>query len=81
MESPDMSNEKQVSLRLPVDVLDRAEGLVDRLASLPAFRAFRVERATVLRLAVLRGLDELERENAATTEAATQTEHQSTGRA
>jgi len=58
-------NEKQVSLRLPVDMVERAEALAPVLAALPAYRAFRLERATVFRLAVERGLEELEREHLA----------------
>jgi len=58
-----MPTEKQVSIRLPESALARAEALVDVLAALPEYQAFRVERAVVLRIAVLRGLAELEREH------------------
>jgi len=58
-----MPTEKQVSIRLPEFALARAEALVDVLAALPEHQAFRIERAVVLRIAVLRGLAELEREH------------------
>jgi hypothetical protein len=56
-------SEKQVSIRLPESALARAEALVGVLAALPEYAAFRIERAVVLRIAVLRGLAELEREH------------------
>lgn len=70
MQAPDMANvsERQVSLRLPDDVVDRAEALAPVLGQLQAYRAFRVERATVFRLALIRGLEELEREHGAAAE-------------
>ena len=46
----------QVSIRIPKAVFDRAEKLGTRLAT------FGVKRAAVLRLAIIRGLDVLERE-------------------
>jgi len=58
-----MTNEKQLSLRLPVDLVDRADALLPVLERLPTYRAFRLERSTVLRLALIRGLEELEREH------------------
>ena len=63
VDSPDVANERQVSIRLPSDVVDRAEALVPALSRLPAHAAFRVERATVLKLALMRGLELLEREH------------------
>jgi hypothetical protein len=62
-----MPTEKQVSIRLPESALARAEALVDVLAALPEHQAFRIERAVVLRIAVLRGLAELEREHGTAT--------------
>lgn len=52
------------SLRLTEDILERADRLVPLLADDPALvaGAVQVGRATVLRLALLRGLAELERE-------------------
>jgi len=55
--------ETQVSIRLADSAVARAEALVDVLAALPEYQAFRVERATVLKIALMRGLAELEREH------------------
>jgi hypothetical protein len=64
--------EKPTQLRLPRDGLERAEALVPLLAQHPEFRALgRLSKATVLRLAVLHGLEVLEQRvqpTAATTE-------------
>jgi hypothetical protein len=59
---PDKS-EKQVSIRLPEFALDHAEALIGVLAALPEYAAFRVERATVLKIALMRGLAEIGREH------------------
>lgn len=56
-----MSNEAQMSLRLPRDVLKRADRLLPKLRNVPEFGAGRQSRAAVLRLALLRGLADLER--------------------
>jgi hypothetical protein len=53
--------EKPTQLRLPRDALERAETLIPMLATHPEFRALgRLSKATVLRLAVLHGLEVLE---------------------
>jgi hypothetical protein len=53
--------EKPTQLRLPREALERAETLIPLLAKHPEFRALgRLSKATVLRLAVLHGLDVLE---------------------
>ena len=53
--------EKPTQLRLPREALERAETLIPLLAQHPEFRALgRLSRATVLRLAVLHGLEMLE---------------------
>jgi hypothetical protein len=53
--------EKPTQLRLPRDALERAETLIPLLAKHPEFRALgRLSKATVLRLAVLHGLEVLE---------------------
>ena len=53
--------EKPTQLRLPREALERAETLIPLLAQHPEFRALgRLSRATVLRLAVLHGLEVLE---------------------
>lgn len=51
------------SLRLPQDVLERADRLIPKLQNSPELRAGagEVTRSVILRLALLRGLDELER--------------------
>lgn len=56
----DMSNETQVSVRLPADVPQRAEDLAELLSGLPEFQAFRMTRAAVLRMAMIEGLAALE---------------------
>ena len=58
-----MANEKQLSVRLPTETVDRCDALVPVLAELPALAGFRVERASVLRLAIARGLHVLEQEH------------------
>lgn len=63
LEEDPMPNEEAVSLRLPAGTLDRAEALIATLKTHPALQAARVSRALVLRLALLRGLDELERDS------------------
>ena len=53
--------EKPTQLRLPREALERAEILIPLLAKHPEFRALgRLSKATVLRLAVLHGLEVLE---------------------
>jgi hypothetical protein len=53
--------EKPTQLRLPRDALERAERLIPLLAQHPEFRALgRLSKATMLRLAVLHGLEVLE---------------------
>jgi predicted DNA-binding protein len=61
-----MANEKQLSVRLPTETVDRADALVPVLAELPALAGFRVERASVLRLAIAHGLRVLEQEHGVT---------------
>jgi len=55
--------DKPTQIRLDADILTRADALVPFVASKPEFQAIgRVTRASVLRLAMLRGLAELEAE-------------------
>jgi hypothetical protein len=56
------TQETQVSIRLPQELLDRAERLCARLQGDPVLQVLGVTRAAVLRLAVVRGLEVLERE-------------------
>ena len=52
-----------VSIRLGQDILDRADALIDKVSNLPELAMVtEAKRAHVIRLAVLRGLDALERE-------------------
>jgi hypothetical protein len=51
-----------VAIRVEADLLARATALAERMAQAPDLRAFRVSRASVLRLVMLRGLDALDAE-------------------
>jgi hypothetical protein len=54
---------EQISLRVPAEALRRADQLVPKLVSDQTLAAVaRVTRSTVLKLALMRGLDVLERE-------------------
>jgi hypothetical protein len=56
-----MSDSTIITLRLPQSLVDRADALINRLAQdEEALLLGRVSRSIVLRLAVLRGLEELE---------------------
>jgi len=56
----------QIALRVPADVLERAAELVPRLNARPEHQARgAVTRSDVLRLALVRGLLEIERETRA----------------
>jgi hypothetical protein len=58
-----VANDRQVVLRVPTDSVDRAERLRKKLAERPEYAGVRLTWTTVLRLALLRGLDVLEAEN------------------
>lgn len=68
MNSQTMANDLQVSIRINPAVAERAEALVSALSRLSTYQAFRMERATVFKIALLRGLEELEREHGAAKE-------------
>jgi hypothetical protein len=53
-------NEKQISLRLPEDLLARIEKLVPKLAKDPDYSLWRVSRGATMRLALQTGVEELE---------------------
>ena len=53
-------NEIPTSLRLPADVLERADELIGRLEDMPEFKLARPTRTSILRLALLLGLEQLE---------------------
>lgn len=58
-----MSDNLITTLRLPQSLIDRADALIDRLAeNEEALLLGRVSRSIVLRLAVLRGLEQLEQQ-------------------
>jgi hypothetical protein len=66
LEEQTMSNEDQVTIRLPKGFLERAERVAKKLAADPAHSTpFRVSRAAVLRMALLRGVEALEADVAA----------------
>lgn len=64
LEEEQMVNEMQLSVRLPEDLLKRLEKMETKMAKNPELAAFRVSRQSVLRLALMRGLDVLEAEHA-----------------
>jgi len=62
--SKEPKGEVQTSLRLGDDVLSRIDALIPALSADPVYAAFSVSRATVLRIALMRGLESLETSNA-----------------
>lgn len=54
-----MAEGKDVLITLPPEAVEAAEALVEPLGRFPEYRAFRLTRAAVLRLAVLEGLETL----------------------
>jgi len=61
LEGTTMTNEEQVSIRLPAGFLERVGKLARRLAKDPTHSTpFRVTRAAALRMALLRGVEALE---------------------
>jgi len=53
-------SEGQITIRVPQDLLDRVDALIDPVSELPEYRALRITRSAVLRLALDSGLDVLE---------------------
>jgi hypothetical protein len=53
-------SEGQITIRVPQDLLDRVDALIDPVSELPEYRALRITRSVVLRLALDGGLDALE---------------------
>lgn len=51
-----------VPVRIPEDLIVRADQLLPMASSWPAFQIARPTRAAMLRLALIRGLDSLEQE-------------------
>ena len=56
-------NEAHVNMRVPKDLLKRIDRLIPKLAGKGDFAAFRVSRSAVLRLAIQRGVEALEKES------------------
>ena len=56
----DMVNDRQVVVRVPAGTVDRAERVASVLARRPQYAGMRMTWTTVLRLAMLRGLEGLE---------------------
>lgn len=57
-----MGNDVQIPIRLPAEVVERAETLVPKMERDPKRLGWRVSRSSVLREALIRGLDLLEAE-------------------
>ena len=53
-------SEEQVTFRLPKDLVERADALIEILGQTPEYRALRLTRSVVLRLAIDGGLEQLE---------------------
>jgi hypothetical protein len=63
---PERSDDEVVNVRVPREWLARADALVSVLEGIEQVRAYaRPSRSMVLRLAVLRGIEALEREHGA----------------
>jgi predicted DNA-binding protein len=58
-----MANDRQTALRLPGEAIKRAERLARILGNKPEYQGLRMTTAAVLRLAMIRGLSEMEREH------------------
>lgn len=57
-----MGNDVQIPIRLPAEVVERAETLVPKMERDPKRLGWRVSRSSVLREALIRGLQALEDE-------------------
>ncbi len=55
-------HDKAITLRLPQELLKRIDQLIPKIGSHGDYQAKTVNRSTVIRLALVRGLDHLERE-------------------
>ncbi|MCP4679903.1 MAG: hypothetical protein GY854_31305 [Deltaproteobacteria bacterium] len=60
-----MPQDQTITLRIAKaeEITERADKLLPIIAALPEYRALRVSRSVVLRLALLKGLEELEAEH------------------
>lgn len=59
-EAREMPNEVQVSIRLPRELVARADTIASTMSKLAEYEMIGVTKATVLRLAIVRGLQVLE---------------------
>lgn len=57
-----MGNDVQIPVRLPTEIVERAEALVPKMERDPKRLGWRVSRSSVLREALIRGLEVLEGE-------------------
>jgi len=55
----DEMNESTITLRLPTELLEQADALVSTIQGYQDFQAVRVTRSTVIRLALMRGIEVL----------------------
>lgn len=60
-----MPNDAQINLRLPSDLLARLKKLEGRVSKDPSLTPYRVSLQSVMRMALLRGLNALELEHTA----------------
>ena len=60
-----MPQDQTITLRIAKaeEITERADALLPQIEALPEYRAVRISRSVVLRLALMRGLEELEREH------------------
>ena len=61
-EAPRMA--EHISLRVPDGIMERGEKLAEALSSAPAYQGIGISRSRALTLALVRGLEELEKEHA-----------------
>ena len=56
-----MTHDVQLSMRVPKELIERADALIPKLSKVPELSTWgRVSRAAVLRLVMLRGLEAIE---------------------
>jgi hypothetical protein len=56
------SQDRQIALRLTAETVERAERLAPLMQRRPEWEPFRMTASAVMRIALLRGLDQLETE-------------------
>lgn len=60
LENQPMVKEKQLSMRIDPELIERADNILPHMANDPKLKAFSISRSTVLRTALSLGLDRLE---------------------